>query len=231
MRSRYGEREARVLEIGGARVPALFSAPNADAPVPAALLLHGWSSRKERMADTIGDALLDVGIASVSIDLPLHGERAGAIPRDPFTALRLWSAALAECAAAMRWLGAHPKVDADRLAIAGYSLGSFLALEHAARDGDVRAVVVASGGDLPERTPMLPVVRRVIDPLRTVKKLAGRPLLMLHGTDDRTVLPTQAQRLFEAAVDPKEIRWWPSGHRLPDPAIDAGAAWLSAKLR
>ena len=37
------------------------------------------------------------------------------------------------------------------------------------------------------------------DPLKAVRRLAGRPLLMTHGRHDRTVRPTDADRLFAAA--------------------------------
>ena len=62
-----------------APIPALLRLPTAAEQAPAALLLHGYASRKEDMAEPVGEALLPLGIASLSIDLPLHGDRA-----DPF---------------------------------------------------------------------------------------------------------------------------------------------------
>jgi uncharacterized protein len=94
----------------------------------------------------------------------------------------------------------------------------------------VRAVVLAAGGDLPPDMPMGAMVRAVIDPAASVRKLAGVPLLMVHGKRDRTVTPEQARRLFEAAREPKEIRWWDAGHRLPADAIGEAAAWLAEQL-
>ena len=44
-------------------------------------------------------------------------------------------------------------VDAQRMAIVGYSLGAYLALVAAGDEQRCRAVVLASGGDLPEETP------------------------------------------------------------------------------
>lgn len=81
----HGERAVR--GIAGARrialtlrlsepVPALLQLP-AERPAPAAVLLHGYSSRKEQMADAIGRTLLRHGIGSLALDLPLHGEREG----------------------------------------------------------------------------------------------------------------------------------------------------------
>src|SRR3712207_7051437 len=42
----------------GEHVPGLLLLPTARQRVPAALLLHGYSSRKERMSEVIGMALL-----------------------------------------------------------------------------------------------------------------------------------------------------------------------------
>ena len=132
---------------------------------------------------------------------------------------------------ALGYLRARPEIDRECTAVAGYSLGSFLAVMAAADDPAVRAVVLAAGGDLPAGTPLSAVARAVADPVRAVRKLRGRPLLMVHGTGDRTMRPEQAQRLFDAASEPKELKWWNAGHILPPAAIDYGAEWLRARLR
>jgi fermentation-respiration switch protein FrsA (DUF1100 family) len=89
---------------------------------------------------------------------------------------------------------------------------------------------LAAGGDLPERTPFAALVRTIADPLRSVRNLAGRPLLMVNGRFDRTITPAQAKALFEAASDPKELRWYQAGHWLPPHVIGDAAAWLAARL-
>jgi uncharacterized protein len=225
-----------VLEITapGAAVPGLLLLPRGDGPFPAVLLLHGYSSRKEEVSDGVGAALQRHGIASLAIDLPLHGTRADPVEaqarRNPLALVRLWRQALRECRMAVAHLSSRPEIDAGCLAVAGYSLGSFLAVMVAAAEPRLRAVVLAAGGDLPSGTPLAAVARTVADPLRAVGRLGGRPLLMLHGTRDRTVLPEQARRLFDAAAEPKELRWWDAGHILPLAAIDEAARWLRERL-
>ena len=203
--------------------------------MPAALLLHGYSSRKEHMADAVGRALLAHGIASLAIDLPMHGERADPSGRreatDPLALVRHWNEGLADATLALRYLAARREVDRDRLSVVGYSLGSFLGLTLAAKESAVRAVVLAAGGDLPANTPFAFMVRRVVDPIASVRRLAGRPLLMVHGRRDRTVTPEQAERLFAAAAEPKALRWWEAGHYLPGEAIDDAARWVSEVLK
>ena len=226
--------ELRADELGEAAVPAILLLPDAPRPVSAALLLHGYTSRKETMSDGIGRALLAVGVASLALDLPMHGERPGAgggrSGFQPLELMRNWKLALAECGIGLRYLAARPEIDRDRLAIVGYSLGSFLGVTVAARDRAVRAVVLAAGGDLPTEMPFAGMIRAVIDPVAAVRALDGTPLLMMHGKRDRTVTPGQARRLFDAAREPKEIRWWDSGHHLPAAAIAEGAAWLADQL-
>lgn len=232
-----GRRQAVVLVSGDERVPGVLLIPTAPRPAPAALLLHGYSSDKERMASSVGRVLMGYGIASLAIDLPLHGARtsgAAGIPtselRNPIVLARRWRAALAECRDGLRALGELPEVDARRIAIIGYSMGSFIALMIGADDPDVRALVLGAGGDLPADLPFGPVIRTLVDPVRAVRKVAGRPLLLVHGRHDRTILPEQATRLFDAAGEPKRLLWYNGGHWLPDNAIRDAVRWLAPIL-
>lgn len=215
-------------------VPAVLLLPETASPAPAAVLVHGYSSRKEDVSGPVGRALLGRGIASLALDLPLHGTRADPVQRqsvrDPLAMVRLWRQAISDVRAGLRYLGAHPRIDGARLALVGYSMGSFLSVVLAETDPAVRAVVLAAGGDLPEGTPFAAVARMVADPLRSVRNLRGRPLLMVHGRRDRTVTAAQAQRLFDAATQPKEILWYDAGHYLPAEATEAAAVWLQRVL-
>lgn len=222
------------LDLAGTRVPVRLTRPAGTAPVPAALLLHGYSSRKERMAETVGTALARAGIASLAIDLPMHGERGQGLDaravRNPLQLAQHWRTAVAECGAALAWLAAQPGLDAARLAVVGYSMGAFLGCEVAAREPGVRALVLAAGGDLPTQTPFAVLVRTVADPIRAVRRYAGRPLLMVNGRHDTTVRPDQADRLHAAAGEPKELRWYDTGHYLPSRVVVEAAEWLARTL-
>jgi dienelactone hydrolase len=235
-RSLPGGRELQVtyrLTLGQ-RIPALLLLPDSPSPIPGAVLVHGYSSRKEDVSRPVGRTLLAGGIASLALDLPLHGSRTDPVQqqsaRNPARVIALWREALADVQLGLRYLAARREIDSRRLALVGYSMGSFLSTAIAAGDPSVRALVLAAGGDLPENTPLTAVGRLVADPLAAVKRLGGRPLLMLHGRADRTVRPEQAQRLFDAAGEPKELIWYDSGHRLPPEAADLAARWLMRRL-
>ena len=229
-----GRRIVLEFHAGSDAIPGILLLPRNPVPAPGVVLLHGYSSRKEHLSDGFGAALQRQAIASLSIDLPLHGTRADPLQaqatRNPLALMGIWRQALREARLALGYLGARPEIDRACLAVAGYSLGSFLAVMTAASEPSVRAVVLAAGGDLPAGTPLSKVARAVADPLRAIRRLRGRPLLMVNGTADRTVLPEQAQRLFDAASEPKELKWWNAGHVLPPAAIDYSAQWLRERL-
>ena len=219
------------------QVPAVLLLPAealAGRPAPAAVLLHGYSSRKEQMAQDVGAGLLRHGIASIAIDLPLHGERVGDVDvrsaRNPLALAQSWRRGQADARLALGYLGARPEVDGSRLALVGYSMGSFLGVTVAADAPAVRALVLAAGGDLPSGAPMERLIRTVADPIKSVRRFDGRPLLMVHGRRDGTVRPEQAQRLFDAAMEPKELRWYDAGHYLPARAVEDAAEWLATRL-
>ena len=226
------------LEVQQERVPGILLLPDHGEPQqkrsPAALLLHGFTSRKERMTEGIGRALLAHGVATLAIDLPLHGAREGSLedlsPRNPLQLVGSWRLALAEARAGMDYLGSLAAVDARRLALVGYSLGAYIGVAVAADEPRVGALVLCAGGDLPDRTPFAALVRAAADPLRAVRKLAGRPLLMVNGRFDRTITPAQAERLFAAAAEPKELHWYQGGHWPPPPEIEYAARWLTQRF-
>jgi len=219
---------------GGERVPGILTLPRVEEQVAGVLLLHGFSSHKERMADSIGRALGKRGVASLAIDLPLHGAREGGLEnlsiRNPLALVGKWRLALREADAAIHYLAEHPSIDPRRLAIAGYSLGAYLSMIVAGDNPLVRAVALAAGGDLPAETPFASIVRTIADPRRAARRLAGRPLFMINGRWDRTIRPEQARALFDAAPEPKELHWYDGGHWLPAPAVDQAADWLASSL-
>lgn len=228
-------RESVELDVDGSeRVPGILQIPRSETPVAGVLLLHGFSSRKERMADSIGRALIAHDVASLAIDLPLHGTREGSIEnlslRNPMALVGKWKLAAREAHAAIHFLAEHQAVDPRRIGIGGYSLGAYLSVIVAGDDPLIGAVALTAGGDLPEDTPFASLVRAIADPRRAARRLAGRPLFMINGRYDRTIRPAQARTLFEAADEPKELHWYDGGHWPPQTAIDAVATWLAERL-
>lgn len=223
------------LDVGNKQpVPAILQLPCVERRVPAVLLVHGLTSRKEDMADSIGRALARREVASLAIDLPLHGARSrGARAfsfRNPMTVVETWRLALCEAGCAIAYLANHPAVDDARVAVSGYSLGAYISLILAASEPRISTIALTAGGDLPPGLPFLPLIRTMIDPLHAVRSLDGRPLLLMNGTRDRRIPPAQATILFEAAGQPKELRWYDGGHWPPPSAVESVADWLAIQL-
>ena len=132
----------------------------------------------------------------------------------------------------------------DRIALVGHSAGAVSAILSAARNPLVSAVVaVAPYACVSEiwysNRPKL-VPRFVLDwtlwlaeksrgfdrdrvcPVEVVQAIAPRPLLVIHGTEDRRITEEQVRRLFGAAGEPKSL-WMVEGAShsgVRSPALD-----------
>lgn len=223
-----------VFNRNGEAIPAIFMLPHrSEAPASAALLLHGFNLKKEHMAGAIGSELLSRGIASLTIDLPFHGERYIGYfkpPSSPFVWMDHWRSAQTECRMALQFLSEHPDINPGKLGLIGYSLGAFLGLKVAADEKQVRAVILAAGGDLPEYLPFAGMIRMLADPIQWIRELKERPLLMMHGRQDTIIAPGLADRLFQAASEPKQMLWFNSGHILPQEAMGQAAEWFKKTI-
>jgi len=217
----------RQVHIDGPRGRQLFAwlvrAPAAAAagaaapvpPAPAVLVMHGWGSNAAEMWPVV-QPLHAAGFAVLLIDARCHGLSDG----EAYTSMPRFAE---DIAAGLRWLRAQPGIAGDRIALLGHSVGAGAALLHAARHGDVRAVLSLSAFAHPhevmrrfmaaKRLPypvlgwyVLRHVQRVIGarfddiaPLHTLARVRC-PVLLVHGRDDRTVPYTDAQRLQACAA-------------------------------
>jgi len=127
------------------------------------------------------------------------------------------------------------RVSHAHIGVQGFSMGAAIAILGAATRPEVRVVVAdspfASHSDVVSHAvqrvihlPGQPFATisdyflmhsagyrgRDVAPIRVVDRLAPRPLLLIHGTDDDMIPVNHAYRLFEAAREPKEL-WIASG--------------------
>lgn len=71
-----------------------------------------------------------------------------------------------------------------------------------------------------------------VRPMDHIEKISPRPLLIIHGTQDDVVDPSQAWALYERAREPKEMLMVEgAGHRLrvEERAMEGALKWLRAK--
>lgn len=222
----------------GEWVTGLLATPEgAGGPFPLVVAAHGLLSQKMQVLSQVGPALVKRGFAVLAIDLPRHGERDGSgldllDRRDPRKMFELWRSAVTDLRRAMDVALAWDVIDpAVPVTLVGYSLGSWLSAIAAAADERVGQLVLMVGGatELDAAMLELPFIA-ASDPRSAVAAFAPRPLLMVNALRDRTVTPEMARRLYDAAGEPKELRWYDMGHILREPAYEEAADWVAERV-
>ncbi len=185
----------------------------ADGPVPAVISLYGAGGGVSGMERYAG-MLAAQGFA---VYLLHYFDRTGTESADKPTIMRsfpLWMKTLWD---ALSFVETQPRVDRDRIALLGFSLGAYLSLANSAIDPRVKVVVEFFGG-MPKEMNLF--MRRLC------------PVLILHGEADATVPVDEAyklQKLLEKKGIPYEIKIYPGvGHGFEDQDIwrDAGSRSL-----
>jgi predicted esterase len=70
-----------------------------------------------------------------------------------------------------------------------------------------------------------------IDPITHIPSLSPAEVFFQFGTDDPHVPKERAQEFFAAAQNPKELKWYESGHGLTQEAMADRKTWLKEKLK
>lgn len=145
-----------------------------------------------------------------------------------------------DLAKALDYLLSQKNIDPSRVAYVGHDFGAMYGTVLAAREKRVKAWAFQAGtasfSDWYLFYPRREGAERqaVIDrlaPLDPVKHIpSASPLLLQFGKHDRYVPEAKARQLFEAAKDPKEIRWYEAGHALDEQAVTDRLAWLRKHL-
>lgn len=237
---------------GGGRVPATLVVPAGAGPFPAVILQHGLPGDKSDVAP-LARALARLGAVAMAIDAPFarppHRDRPqGPVtftPRDAREQIQL----IVDLQRAVDLLAAREDVDPRRLAYVGISYGAAMGGLLAGVERRIRIFALAVGdgglvthfgGPDDEGGPLfqLPPHRREawvaamepIEPLYYVGHAAPARLLFQSGTFDELVPPADAVSYHEAGSEPKEIRWYDSGHQLPQEASCDRLEWLDRHL-
>jgi len=143
---------------------------------------------------------------------------------------------------AMDVLLSQPGVDPKRFAYVGHDFGGMYGVLAGGLDQRPNHyVVMAATPRFPDWYLYLPklegetreaFVRQMaeIDPITHIPSLAPAPIFFQFATDDRHVPKERAEEFFAAAREPKEMKWYESGHGLNQDATQDRKAWLKGKL-
>jgi pimeloyl-ACP methyl ester carboxylesterase len=182
----------------------------------AVLLLHGFGRTHQRMW-RYGAFLNHAGYDVLAFDFRSSRRR----DRKPTT---LGHHELLDAQGALDWLRALPSLDGQRIGLLGESLGGSIALLLAARNPDIAAVVVDGAfahatqaledscqrwAGLPGR-PTAAFLRWVgkrltghdpgrVDVAAAAATLAGRPVMVIHSSEDDRLSPAHATALWHAS--------------------------------
>ena len=118
---------------GDLQLHGVLNMPNGKGPFPGAVMCHGMASDHRSMRPS-AEQLVRRGVATLTIDMRGHGKSGGTfdgnIGRDT--------------AAAVEILRRHDRIDNERIAIVGHSIGALASLYAASATKDIRAVVLLS---------------------------------------------------------------------------------------
>jgi dienelactone hydrolase len=242
----------------GSMVRAMVRVPRgAAAPYPAVVLVDGMEIGRRVAALKGLDAIARYAVI-VSPDYPIQVDRRslegiGFLAAGP----RLRSAAfdlVAQISLQVDYLLSRRDVAPARIFLVGSSFGAPAVVIAGGVDPRPAAVIALYGGGdvgglashvlrLGGREALPPWQAAVVgrglallltplEPTRYVARIAPRPVLMVNGTGDSLIPRANADALFEAAREPKEILWMRSEHVRPDEEelIGAASKWLAAWL-
>jgi len=234
------------LAFRGARVPGYLSLPLGASrahPVPLLLFFNGGSTVKEELNGWRAP-FLAMGMATLMLDNPGTGETWEGTRFTPNQGALLDDL--------RRQIAVRPALD-GQIALVGVSLGGMLAVHLGAETPDLAAVVTVTTpfapGEYITRMPLLTqweVVHVTGFPIdcqpyictaMELGQFASRlfmPLLVIGAGKDRVVPPNEARRLYNAAIPPRTLHWYPrAGHCCfshLDQMLTNMARWLARVL-
>jgi dienelactone hydrolase len=195
------------------------------------------------------------GAVAILIDAPFNRPQQGRVRSDPLTftpkdrdeQIQL----IVDLRRAVDLLVARPDVDRARLAYVGVSYGAAMGGLLAGVEDRLKAYVLAVGdgglvshvtgpddANRPEvqsfpaeqREQWLQAMRP-IEPINFVGQAAPAALLFQAGTKDELIPRQDTLRYYQAASQPKELRWYDAGQFLNCAASNDMMAWLARHIR
>ncbi len=174
--------------------------PAEDAKSPILLYLHGARFNVTGSAPRMR-RMQEMGFSVLGVDYRGFGKSTAALPSE--------ESAYEDARAAWDWLA--KKYPGRPRYVFGHSLGGPIAIHLASEVGDESGTIVESTftsiADVISTTkwgwvPVSLLITQRFEAARKVGRI-GSPLLVVHGGEDRLILPDLGRKLYEAAVLPK----------------------------
>lgn len=194
--------EVTITSGDGTSLGAIWAFQAAPAAAPTALYFHGQGEQIDDSWERI-QVIWKAGYNVLAIDYHGFG-KSGGEPSE-------WGV-YADADAALTFAAADARIDAARIVIWGFSLGTGVASELAATRGAAALVLEApytSMWDLVEWSSPYGVPGRwltdaELDTLGRIDAI-GEPLVVAYGTEDRRIPNWMSRDVFDRAVEPKRL--------------------------
>src|SRR5215471_11141615 len=217
------------IRLSGWFLRAVDATP--ESPAPVVILCHGiWTGRRECLPLAL--RFQAAGYSVLTFDFRAHGLSDGR-----FTSVGHHETN--DVLGAIEYVKARPEVDTSKIGVIGFSMGAAAAVQAAARNDDIAALVADSGYAsfldaakysfrLVTRVPHFPIAPMAmrwakwmvnvdasqLRPIDLIGRISPRPLLIAHGGQDEIVPVQHAHSLFKAAGEPKELWIEPDAHHV-----------------
>jgi dienelactone hydrolase len=206
---------------------------------------HGLPGDRFGVLEVAAD-LARLGAVVVAIDAPWARRKSppSFTKRDRTDQIQL----MIDLRRAVDLLQSRNDVDDDRIGYLGISYGAAMGGLFAAVEDRIAAFVLAVGDgglvthvtgaeDADGPLSRLSAAQREswlaamepIEPLKWIGR-AEAPILFQSGRHDEAVPPADAREFHQAAGEPKDVRWYDSGHFLPPEAWCDAARWLQEEI-
>lgn len=203
----------------------------------AVMLLHGYKGNRMGMLEE-AEMLHRNGYGVLLTSVRAHDLSEGDVITFGYYEMR-------DIEAWYQYLITREDVDPERIGILGNSMGASMAIQYAAQNENISAVVAHSAFSSLDDTvstsvevftglpafPFGPLIvfwaerelgedSSVISAKEWIPEISPRPVLLLHGGKDTSISPESAETLFQAAGEPKELWYEPEvGHTEFDTAL------------
>ena len=238
-------------------VGQLYWPEDMDPPYPAVILCHGIPSGLVDPTDggypLLAKTISEEGFAVYTFRFRGTGASQGNLDIAGWTH---------DLKAVIDYLWGLPEIDHGRLSLVGFSAGASVSIYVAAQDKRVSSIIACAAPanfnaiSEPGKSQLtldyfrkIGIIRdpdfppsvaewlngfRRINALHSVADIAPRPLLLLHAKGDAVVPVSNAEKLYEAAGEPKQIIIVEgTEHRLrrDELAVDTIISWLKARSK
>jgi len=186
------------------------------------ILQHGWHANSSSMREP-ALMLIHHGYGVLLFDFRAQGQSEG-------ETISLGLNETQDTDAAVKFVLEQGDTDADKIGLLGNSMGAATAIMATANNPAIHALAVEGsfaevsdevevGIQVKTSLPPKPLDALFIwiaehqtglhldqvAPIKHIAKISPRPILIIHGANDQRVFPESAQRLFDAAGQPKQL--------------------------